>query len=148
MKKSWKIVLISALVVFTSWMLWPRNLGEAFETEESIAFSAIIYGVTDGRIDKKTEEYQLSADSEKGKRIGELLSHHTYHLTLGSLAGKDVIEGATITFHLNNSEGTFLSLMGGTTELFLDHRVCRLGYWGRERGTELCEAILNILREP
>ena len=56
-------------------------------------------------------------------------------------------EGATVTLHFNNGGGTLLSLTGNTTELFLNHRVYRLDYWGRDRGTELCEAVLNILRE-
>ena len=147
MKKTWKIALAAVLAVLTVWMLWPRNLGEAFDTEESIAVSAIIFGITDGRVDNKTEEYQLPAGSEKGERIGELLAQHTYHLTLGTLTGRDVIEGATVTLHFNNGAGTLLSLTGNTAELFLNHRVYRLDYWGRDRGTELCEAALNILRE-
>ena len=147
MKKSWKIVLAAVLAVLAAWMLWPRNLGEAFDAEESIAVSAIIFGVTDGRVDNETEEYQLPAGSEKGERIGELLSQHTYHLTLGTLTGRDVIEGTTVTLHFNNGVGTLLSLTGNTAELFLNHRVYRLDYWGRDRGTELCQAVLNILRE-
>ena len=148
MKKSWKIVLIAALAVLAAWMLWPRNLGVAFDAEESVAVSAIIFGVTDGRVDNETEEYRLPADSEKGRKIGELLAQHTYHLTFGSLTGRDVIEGATTTLHFNNGKGTLLSLTGGTAELFLNHRVYRLDYWGADRGAELCEAILGILREP
>lgn len=147
MKKTWKIALAAVLAVLAVWMLWPRNLGEAFDTEESIAVSAIIFGITDGRVDNKTEEYQLPAGSEKGERIGELLAQHTYHLTLGSLMGENVIENHTMVLHFNNGEGTMLSLTGNTTELFLNHRVYRLDYWGRDRGTELCEAVLNILRE-
>ena len=149
MKKVWKIVLVAALTLLAVWMLWPRNLGSAFDTTKNIAVSVTIFGVTDGRVDNQTEEYRLPADSEKGSRIGELLSRHTYHLTLGSLMGKDVIEGHTVTIHFYNGKGTPLSLTGGgRKELFLNHRVCRLGYWGAERDMELCEEILDVLREP
>ena len=149
MKKTWKIALAAVLAVLAVWMLWPRNLGEAFDTEESIAVSAIIFGITDGRVDNKTEEYQLPAGSEKGERIGELLSQHTYHLTLGTLTGRDVIEGHTVTIHLYNGKGMPLSLTGGgKKELFLNHRIYRLGYWGAERDMELCEELLAVLREP
>ena len=37
MKKTWKIALAAVLAVLAVWMLWPRNLGEAFDTEESMA---------------------------------------------------------------------------------------------------------------
>ena len=148
MKKAWKIGLIAVLAALAAWMLWPRNLGEAFDTEESIAVSATIFGITDGRIDNQTEEYTLPADSEKGARIGELLSQHSYHLTPGTLIGQNVIEDHTMILHFNNSEGTMLSLTGGTTKLFLGHRVYRLDYFGAERGTQLCEELLSILREP
>jgi len=147
MKKLRKIVLAAVLAVLAVWMLWPRNLGDAFDTEESIAVSVIIFGITDGRVDNETEEYRLPAGSEKGERIGELLSQHTYHLTLGSLVGENVIENHTMVLHFNNGKGTMLSLTGNSTELFLNHRVYRLDYWGRDRGTELCEAVVDILRE-
>lgn len=149
MQKKWKIALASGLILLAVWMLWPRNLGAAFDTTESIAVSVTIFGVTDGRVDNQTEEYRLPADSEKGARIGELLSQHTYHLTRGGLMGKDVIEGHTVTIRFYNGKGTPMSLTGGgKKELFLNHRVCRLGYWGAERDMKLCEELLEILREP
>jgi len=143
------MILAAALTLLAVWMLWPRNLGAAFDTEESVAVSVTIFGVTDGRVDNQTEEYRLSADSEKGKRIGELLAQRSYHLTLGTLTGRDVIEGHTVIIHLYNGKGTPLSLTGGgKAELFLNHRVYRLGYWGADRDMELCEEILAILRQP
>jgi len=145
-KRIWRGFLIALLVVLGAFMLWPRDLGEAFDTEESIAVSVTIFGVTNGQPDNRTEQYELPAGSEKGKHIGKLLSQHTYHLTLGGLMGKDVINGPTMTLHFINGEGTLLSLTGGTAELFLNHRVYRLDYWGKDRGTELCEQILGILR--
>ena len=149
MKKRWKMILAAALAVLVVWMLWPRNLGAAFDTEGSLAVSVTIFGVTDGRVDNQTEEYRLPAGSEKGKRIGELLAQRSYHLTLGTLTGKDVIEGHTVTIHFYNGKGTPLSLTGGgRKELFLNHRVYRLGYWGADRDMELCEELLAVLREP
>lgn len=147
MKRIWRIVLIVLLVVLGAFMLWPRNLGGAFDTEESMAVSVTIFGITNGQLDNRTEQYELPAGSEQGERIGELLEKHTYHLTLGSLVGKNVIEGPDMVLHLYNGKGELLTLAGGTAELNLDHRVYRLDYWGTGRGTELCEEILEILRE-
>ena len=147
MKRIWRTFLIVLLVVLGAFMLWPRDLEEAFDTEKQFAVSATIFDVVNGRPDNQNEQYELPTDSEKGERIGELLEKHTYHLTLGSLLGKNVIDGPTMTLHFINSEGTILSLAGGTAELFLNHRTYRLDYWGKDRGTELCEAILEILRE-
>ena len=138
--------MIALLVVLGAFMLWPRNLGEAFDAEKQFAVSITIFDVVNGRPDNRTEQYDLPAGTEAGARINELLSRHTYHLTLASLMGDDAINGPTITMHFVNSEGTFLTLTGGTTELFLNHRTYRLDYWGKDRGTELCEEILTILR--
>ena len=145
--KKWKVAVAAALVLLAAWMLYPRNLGAAFDAEQSTAVSVTVFGITDGQIDNKTEEYRLPAGSEKGARINELLSQHSYHLTVGTLMGQNVIEDHTMILHFNNREPAYLSLTGGTTKLFLNHRVCRLDYFGQERGTELCEEILNILRE-
>lgn len=147
MKRIWRGFLIVLLVLLGAVMLWPRDLGEAFDTEKNMAVSVTIFGVTNGHPDNRTEQYELPDGSEQGRRIGELLAEHTYHLTLGSLMGRDVIDGPTMTLHFINGEGTLLSLTGGTAELFLNHRVYRLDYWGADRGTELCEEILAILRE-
>lgn len=147
MKRIWRGFLIVLLVLLGAVMLWPRDLGEAFDTEKNMAVSVTIFGVTNGQLDSRTEQYELPDGSEQGGRIGELLAEHTYHLTLGSLMGRDVIDGPTMTLHFINGEGTLLSLTGGTAELFLNHRVYRLDYWGADRGTELCEEILAILRE-
>ena len=143
------MVFAAVLAVLAVWMLWPRNLGEVFDATESLAVSVTIFDVTDGRVDNQTEEYRLPADAEKGERIGELLSRHSYHLTLGTLTGRDVIEGHTVTIHLYNGKGMPLTLTGGgKAELFLNHRVYRLGYWEKDRDMELCEELLAVLREP
>lgn len=146
MKRIWRGTLIALLVLLGAFMLWPRDLDEAFDTEESIAVSVTIFGVTNGQLDNKTEQYELPADSEEGERIEELLSQHSYHLTLGSLMGKNTIEGPDVVIHLFNGKGELLTLAGGTAELNLNHRVYRLDYWGADRGTELCGEILAILR--
>lgn len=147
MKRIWRGVLVALLVVLGAFMLWPRNLGEAFDAEKQFAVSITIFDVVNGRPDNHTEQYDLPAGTEAGARINDLLSRHTYHLTLSSLMGDSVIDGANITMHFVNSDGVFLTLTGGTTELFLNQRTYRLDYWGRDRGTELCEAVLAILRE-
>lgn len=147
MKRIWRGFLIVLLVLLEAVMLWPRDLGEAFDTEKNMAVSVTIFGVTNGQPDNRTEQYELPDGSEQGRRIGELLAEHSYHLTLGGLMGRDVIDGPAMTLHFINGEGTLLSLTGGTAELFLNHRVYRLDYWGADRGTELCEEILAILRE-
>ena len=147
MKRIWRGFLIALLVVLGAFMLWPRDLGEAFDAEESIAVSVTIFDITNGQLDNKTEQYELPADSEAGKHIDALLSRHSYHLTLGSLMGDDSIEDLTMAIHLYNGKGELLTLTGGTSEINLNHRVYRLNYWGKDRGTELCEEILKILRE-
>ena len=145
MKRIWRGCLIALLVVLGGFMLWPRNLGEAFDAEKQFAVSVTLFDVVDGRPDNKTEQYDLPAGTETGRRINDLLSRHTYHLTLGSLMGDNVIDDPTVTMHFVNSEGVFLTL-SDTAELFLNHRTYRLDYWGRERGAELCQEILMLLR--
>ena len=146
MKRIWRGILIALLVVLGVFMLWPRNLGEAFDAEKQFVVSVTVFGVTDGRPDNQNEQYDLPAGTEAGAKINDLLARHTYHLTLGTLMGDSVIEGPHITMHFVNSDGVFLTLTGGAGELFLNHRVYRLDYWGKDRGTELCEEILTILR--
>lgn len=147
MKRVWRFSLIALLAVLAAVMLWPRSLGEAFDAEKQVAVSVTVFGFTNGRPDNQNEQYDLPAGSEAGNRINELLSQHTYHLTLGSLLGDSIIDGPDMTMHFVNSDGVFLTLAGGTAELFLNHRVYRLDYWGKDRGTELCAEILTILRE-
>jgi len=147
MKRFWRIVLVVLLVVLGAFMLWPRDLGEAFDAEKQFAVSVTIFGVTDGRPDNQNEQYDLPAGTEAGARINDLLAQHTYHLTLGSLMGDSVIESPDITMHFVNSDGAFLTLTGGTGEMFLNHRVYRLDYWGADRGTQLCNEILGVLWE-
>lgn len=147
MKRIWRGVLIVLLVVLAAVMLWPRNLGEAFDAEKQFVVSVTIFDVADGRPDNQNEQYDLPAGTEAGAQINDLLAQHTYHLTLGSLLGDSVIESPDITMHFANSDGTFLTLAGGAGEMFLNHRVYRLDYWGADRGTELCNAILDVLRE-
>lgn len=138
---------VLAAVAFAAWMLWPRPLGEAFDTSEHTASSVTVFGITDGNPDNQVEEYEMEAGSDKGRRIGELLARHTYHWTLGSLTGDDTIEDLTMAIHLFNGKGQQLTLAGGTAELNLNHRIYRLDYWGADRGTKLCEEVLAILRE-
>ena len=147
MKRIWRITLIVLLVALGTFMLWPRELEEGFDTSESIAVSATIFGITNGKLNNRVEQFELPAGSEAGARIGELLSQHTYHLTLSTLTGDETIEGPTMVLHLFNGKGEHLTLTGGTGELNLNHRIYRLDYWGADRGTELCEAVLAILRE-
>jgi len=144
-KRIWRTFLIVLLVVLGAFMLWPRDLEEAFDAEERIAVSVTLFGITNGQLDNQTEQYELPADSEKGERIEELLTEHTYHLSLSSLTGDDTIENLTVAIHLSNGKGQRLTLTD-TGEINLNHRIYRLDYWGKDRGTELCEAILEILR--
>ena len=147
MKRVRRGIPVALLVLLSAFMLWPRDLGAAFDAEKQFAASVTVFGVTNGRPDNRNEQYDLPAGTEAGRRINDLLAQHTYHLTLESLMGDSVIDGPTLTLHFVNSDGVFLTLTGGTTELFLNHRTYRLDYWGKERGTELCEEILAILRE-
>ena len=147
MKRIWRGVLVALLVVLGAFMLCPRNLGEAFDTEESIAVSVTIFGVTNGQLDNKTEQYELPADSEKGEEIEELLAQHTYHLTLSSLTGDDSIEDLTVAIHLFNGKGEHLTLTDAGGQINLNHRIYRMDYWGKDRGAELCGEILEILRK-
>ena len=139
--------LLAALLVFVAVMLWPRSLERSFDAAESMAASATIFNITYGHPDSQTENFELEAGSAKGQRIGELLSEHRYHLTWGSLTGRDHVSNHTGSICLFNSSGEDLIWFGEVGELLLNGRVYRLDYWGSDRSTALCEDILAVLRE-
>ena len=138
---------LAAVVMFVSWMLWPRSLAKAFDTEQQLAASVVASGIRDGQLWMDTDEqYALEHGSAA---LAEALEGYSYHPCLATLFGDgsmDLKGGTGETVNLYNAEGQCL-ISGGTAQITLDGRVYRVGYWGKSRGTALNRDILMALRQ-
>ena len=139
---------LTAVILLAAWMWWPRPLENAFDAEQQLRVSVVASGIKDGDLWMDTDEqYDLEHGSAA---LAEVLEEYSYHPCLATLFGDGSIDlkgGTGETVNLYNAEGQCL-ISGGTAQIILGGRVCRVGYWGKNRGAALNRDILAALRQP
>lgn len=140
----WGAVL-TAVVLFAAWMLWPRPLAAEFDAEQQFAASVTKQGVRDGKLWMDvSEQYEL----EGSTALQEVLEGYSYHLCWDSLTGENAIDGRGGTYETLNlyNSGDERLISNGTSRLILNGRVVKVGYWGHGRGSALNQELLAALR--
>ena len=91
-----------------------------------------------------SEQYDL----EGSAALQEVLEGYSYHLCWDSLLGENVIDGkggSDAWLYINNNASEQL-ISNGTSRIFLNHRVVKVGYLGNRRGAALNQELLDALR--
>lgn len=146
MKKRILTAALLAVALFTAWMLWPRPLATEFDAGRQFAASVTTTGVQNGTSwTDSSEQYDL----EGSAALQEVLEGYSYHLCWGSLLGENAIDGkggSDAWLYINNNASEQL-ISNGTSRIFLNHRVVKVGYLGNRRGAALNQELLDALRK-
>lgn len=136
---------LAAAVLVAGWMLWPRPLAAEFDAGRQFAASVTTVGVQNGTIwMDSSEQYDL----EGSAALQEVLEGYSYHLCWDSLLGENAIDGkggSDAWLYINNNASEQL-ISNGTSRIFLNHRVVKVGYLGNRRGAALNQELLDALR--
>ena len=140
--------VLAAVLVFAAWMLWPRPLVEAFDTEQPFTVHVMTFGAREGQAFINTAEpLTVEPGTPEAAAVRQVLAKQSWHLCLETLVRADALEGlGDMRISLYGRDGAELSVFSGNSRISCDGRYVRLGYWGKARSAALCEELLAALR--
>ena len=139
--------ILAAVLVFAAWMLWPRPLAEAFDTQQPFTVHVTTFDVREGYPFINTAEpLTVEPGTPEAAAVRQVLAEQSWHLCLETLIGADSLEGlGDMRISLYGRDGAELSVFSGNSRISCDGRYVRLGYWGKARSAALCEELLTAL---
>ena len=145
------LLLVTAVMAFAAWMLWPRSLGTAIDWESDLSAAIITSGAEVVDMSSQPyhniEEYAIEAGSPEAAALRVILSRYAYHLCWDSLSGETGIQGiGSVTMEIYDPQGNGLTVHNGNGKLFLHGQVVRTGYFGSGAASALCEELTAVLR--
>ena len=147
MRKWQKTTLLAAAAVFAAWMLWPRPLAEAFDTQQPFTVHVMTFDVREGYpLINTAEPLTVEPGTPEAAAVRQVLAKQSWHLCLETLIGADSLEGlGDMTISLYGRDGAELSVFSGNSRISRDGRYVRLGYWGKPRSAALCQELLTAV---
>ena len=141
-------IVLAAVLVFAAWMLWPRPLAEAFDTQQPFTVHVMTFGVREGQAFINTAEpLTVEPGTPEAAAVRQVLAKQSWHLCLETLIGADSLEGlGDMQISLYGRDGVELCIFSGNSRISCDGRYVRLGYWGKACSAALCEELLAALR--
>jgi len=140
-------IVVIGMTMLVGFFMWPLPLSKI--TDENTQMDVYLTDVVlkNGSPIIDTTTYRFQPSSAESKKIRTILKKYSYHRSLRTFFSDSTLSGCDagyfIAIYFADNEIT----SGGTSEIRVNNRVYRIGYWGNKKAISMVKELYDVLKD-